>query len=343
MKQPFISVVTPFYNTSKYLRQCIESVLAQTYGNFEYILVDNCSSDGGGEIAEEYGKRDTRIRVLHRSVLLPQVQNYNAALTEISDVSDYCKIVQADDFLFPDCLALMVKAFQQSESIGLVGAYDLKENVVRGSGFPFRSGAIAGKEVAQLCLRSAIFVFGSPSSVMYRASIVRNSCPFYPESRLHEDTEKCMEILRGWDFGFVYQVLAFLRSDSDSISGAVRNLKPNALDRYIVVQRYASEFLDEPEASELKKKTKREYYEDLAHAALRFRGKDFWRYHKRGLMQVGGLDVPYLLLATVRFASRTVVNPGNLTRRLARYLRRKTDAGTGPGSDGLSQVGKPVS
>ena len=54
--EPRVSVVTPFYNTAEYLAECIESVLAQTYTNFEYILVNNKSTDGSREIAERYLK-----------------------------------------------------------------------------------------------------------------------------------------------------------------------------------------------------------------------------------------------------------------------------------------------
>ncbi len=129
MNQPLVSVVTPFHNTAKYLAECIESVLVQSYPQFEYILVDNCSTDGSWEIAESFARRDSRIRLIKRAHLLSQVQNYNLALQEISKDSRYCKIVQADDLIFPDCLKLMVKAFEQSEMIGLVSAYDLKGNL----------------------------------------------------------------------------------------------------------------------------------------------------------------------------------------------------------------------
>jgi glycosyltransferase involved in cell wall biosynthesis len=148
--QPLVSVVTPFHNTAEYLPECIESVLNQTYGAFEYILVDNCSSDGATEIAESYTRRDSRIRFLRQSSLLPQVQNYNSALSYISRQSVYSKVVQADDYIFPDCLKLMVQAFEQSTAIGLVSAYDLKSNVVRGSGFPERRTVLSGREAAQL-------------------------------------------------------------------------------------------------------------------------------------------------------------------------------------------------
>jgi glycosyltransferase involved in cell wall biosynthesis len=340
VNQPLVSVVTPFHNTAKYLAQCIESVLGQSYSNLEYILVDNCSTDGSGDIAEAYARRDPRIRLVHRSVLLPQVQNYNAALTEISARSEYCKITQADDFLLPDCLRLMVEAFERSESIGLVGAYDLKANVVRGSGFPFRDAPFSGKEVAQLYLRSAVFVFGSPTSVMFRSSLVREQVPFYEESCLHEDTEKCMQILERWDFGFVYQVLAFLRSDNESISGSVRDLMPNSIDRHIVVQRYAAVYLDEAEAAALKRQDKREYYENLAWAALQFRGPAFWRYHSDGLKTIGErIDRLYLAFCLAAVILSSATNPGDTVRRLWRFAaRRLNKKNGGQKSDDLSRA-----
>jgi glycosyltransferase involved in cell wall biosynthesis len=323
---PLVSVVTPFHNTASFLAECIESVLAQTYSEFEYIVVDNCSSDGSYEIAESYARRDARIRLIRWTALLTQVQNYNAALAEISAGSKYCKIVQADDFIFPDCLRLMVEAFEQSESIGLVSAYDLKANVVRGSGFPLRKSPFTGSDAARLYFRSGVFVFGSPTTVMYRSSLVRETQAFFDESLVHEDTEKCFEILRNWDFGFVYQVLSFLRTGNASISAAVRNLAPDALDRYILAQRYGSVFLDEGEARERKKYERREYYDVLAQAAVHFRGAPFWRYHKAGLKTLGEtIDRPYLLLQIVRALLQIVLNPGASAGRLLRYWKRRSE------------------
>ena len=120
VNRPLVSVVTPFFNTAPYLAECIESVLAQSYSQFEYILLDNCSTDGSSEIAATYASRDPRIRLIRGSQFLSQLPNYNRALAAISDASTYCKIVQADDWIFPECLQLMVQAFEQSESIGLV-------------------------------------------------------------------------------------------------------------------------------------------------------------------------------------------------------------------------------
>lgn len=323
---PLVSVVTPVHNTAQFLGECIESVLAQTYSEFEYIIVDNCSTDGSYEIAESYARRDSRIRLIRRTELLSQVQNYNAALAEISAESKYCKVVQADDFIFPDCLRRMVEAFEQSEAIGLVSAYDLKANVVRGSGFPFRKSPFTGSDAARLYFRTGIFVFGSPTTVMYRSSLVRETKAFFDESLVHEDTEKCFEILGKWDFGFVYQVLSFLRTGNESISAAVRDLAPDALDRYILVQRFGPVFLDEHEARKRKKFERREYYEVLAQAAVHFRGAPFWRYHKAGLKTLGEtIDRPYLLLQIVKALAQIVLNPGASAGRALRYWKRRSD------------------
>lgn len=320
MNQPLVSVVTPFHNTALYLAECIESVLAQSYQQFEYILVDNCSKDGSSEIAERYARRDSRIRLIRRAELLSQVQNYNAALAEISKESKYCKIVQADDYIFPECLRLMVQTFEQAGSIGLVGAYDLKAGVIRGSGFPYLTSPVSGKDTAKLYLQKGVFPFGSPTSVMYRSSLIHEPQPFYEEGRLHEDTEKCMQILEKWDFAFVPQVLSFLRTENESISSAVRVFQPALLDRYIIVQRFAAAFLEHREAAVLKKEARRDYYQALAHAALRFRKNEFWRYHEKGLKTIGEkIDWLYLYFLASCKLLWMLANPGITISRFARH------------------------
>jgi len=322
---PFISVVTPFRNTASYLGECIESVLSQTHSHFEYLLSDNGSSDGSLEIAESYARRDSRIRLIRQPELLSQPQHYNRALMGISDASQYCKIVQADDCIFPECLRLMVEAFSRSDSIGLVSSYDLKGTAVRGAGLPYPTPVLPGKEMARLVLRTGVFVFGSATTVMYRSALVRAGRPFYREDLLHEDTEKCMEILRDWDFGFVHQVLSFLRVDNvnESITAGFRTFQPDALDRYIVVQRFADMFLGAEEARALKKRARLVYYRTLAREALRFRETAFWQYHKTGLRTVGEMiDRSYLALQVGRELLDQAVNPGATISQAIAWCRR---------------------
>ena len=119
---PLVSVVTPFYNTEVYLAECIKSVLTQTYQNWEYVLVNNCSTDRSHEIAQHYVEKDRWLRLIHNEQFLTQIPNYNHALRQISPESKYCKIVQADDWIFPNCLAEMVRVAESAPNVALVGS-----------------------------------------------------------------------------------------------------------------------------------------------------------------------------------------------------------------------------
>ena len=95
--QPLVSVVTPVYNCEEYLPACIESVLAQTYSNWDYVIVNNCSTDNSMNIARKYAEKERRIRIHNNSEYLKIIENWNHALHQISRESKYCKEVHADD------------------------------------------------------------------------------------------------------------------------------------------------------------------------------------------------------------------------------------------------------
>lgn len=92
---PLISLVIPVYNVEKYLDKCMESVLAQTYDNFEVILVDDGSTDNSGKMCDEYAKRDSRVIVYHKpNGGLSDARNFgvehcNADLVSFIDSDDY--------------------------------------------------------------------------------------------------------------------------------------------------------------------------------------------------------------------------------------------------------------
>jgi glycosyltransferase involved in cell wall biosynthesis len=321
---PLVSVVTPFYNTELYLAQCIESVLTQSYSEFEYILMDNCSTDKSGEIAETYARRDPRIHLIRCSEFVSQLQNYNRALEEISDTSQYCKIVQADDYIFPQCLELMIKAFEQSESIGLVSSYRLLGNKVAGSGFPYPTSMLPGRECGRWFLRTGVYIFGSQTTVMYRSSLVRQWTPFYNESVPYADFEKCMEILAHWDFGFVHQVLSFSRLGEESIMSSILRFGPWVLDRYVTAQRYASVFAEPSEAAFLRRKSRRVYYRLLARAAIRLQKPAYWRYHRLGVKALGEtINLPYLVLQIGLMLLWLALNPGSTAVEALRLWKRR--------------------
>ena len=179
---PLVSVVTPFYNTREFLAECIESVLHQTYTNWEYILVDNCSTDGSTEIAKRYASQyPNTIRLIHTSSFLSQVENYNFALSRISPDSKYCKMVQADDWIFPECLRSMVELAEAHPKVGIVSAYELEGDHASLGGLPYPSPEVEGREVGRLYFQKNIHLFGTPTSLLMRSDLVRSRDPFYDE------------------------------------------------------------------------------------------------------------------------------------------------------------------
>src|SRR2546430_10521039 len=119
-QEPLVSVVTPVYNGAKYLRECLESLIAQSYANWRCTLVNNRSTDDSLEIALHYASRDSRITVHDNAEFLPIIDNLNRAYALIDRDCIYCKPLMADDWLYPECIATMVSCALAQPSIGLV-------------------------------------------------------------------------------------------------------------------------------------------------------------------------------------------------------------------------------
>ena len=79
MSGPLVSILTTSYNREKYIAECIESVLASAFRDYEYIVVEDCSTDRSYEIALEYAKKDARIRVYRNEKNLGDYPNRNRA------------------------------------------------------------------------------------------------------------------------------------------------------------------------------------------------------------------------------------------------------------------------
>lgn len=292
--KPFVSIITPVYNGEKYLTECIESILDQKYDNWEYIIVNNCSTDQTPQIAKEFAKKDSRIRVHENSKFLSMVENFNHALRQISDKSKYCKIVHADDFLFPYCLEEMVALNEKHPSVGIVGAYVLEGLRLKCHGLPRTVAVISGREIARLSLldrspvSGGLYVFGSPTSLLIRSDIIRNRKKFYSDKYLEVlDQEACYHLLQHVDFGFVHQVLTFSRVHSESTTSKHNLLMRRYPEELMLLKEYGPIFLTDREYRERIEQRLDKYYRFLAKNFLENRGKDFWDFHKKTLENLG--------------------------------------------------------
>jgi glycosyltransferase involved in cell wall biosynthesis len=315
---PLVSIITPTYNNAEFISECIESVRAQTYQNWDYVIVNNCSTDGTGEIARRFADLDKRIRVVDNDKLLPIVANHNHSLRQVSPASKYCKMVFSDDWLFPACIEEMVAVAEANPSVGIVGAYGLEGVDVKWAGLPYPSRCVDGREAGRLFFLEQRNPFGSSHSLLYRADLVRSSDPFFNEASVHADTEKCIELLRNCDFGFVHQVLTFSRVRKQSVSQYSKDLNTYVAGRLYEIVKYGADYLTPAELARCRSRLFDEYYNFLAvSAVLRANDAEFWKYHRRKLEEAGhGLSYRRLSAAIASRMLRAVTSPAETFSKL---------------------------
>jgi glycosyltransferase involved in cell wall biosynthesis len=307
---PLVSVVTPVYNGEQFLRECIESVRAQSYQNWEFCIVNNCSTDRTLEIAQAYAAKDSRVRVHSNSQFLSIIENHNNALRQISSESKYCKVIFADDWLFPQCIEEMVRVAEAHPSIGIVGAYGLDGTRVLWDGLPYPSTFIPGRELCRKTLLSSLYVFGSPTSLLFRSDFVRIREAFFDEDNLHADHAACFELLQSSDFGFVHQVLTFTRTSQESNNTLAQRMDSIVLGNLGILLEYGPACLTREEFEECRKQLLKIYYRVLARGFLRFRGKEYWNYHRHRLNTFGcPLSPVRLAKAVVQKIFTSTVHP----------------------------------
>jgi len=315
--QPLVSIVTPVHNEAEFLAECIESVLAQTYQNWEYTIVDNCSTDGSVEIARRYAATDRRVRVHENQQFLRALPNFNLALRQISLASKYCKVVLGDDWIFPECLERMVAVAEKHPSVGIVSAYALEGSQVKWTGLPYPSRLISGREICRRHFLEGLYVFGSQTTVLYRADLVRSHDPFYNEGNIHADTEVCFALLKTSDFAFVHQVLTFTRVRPGSLTTVCNDMQTPFGWMLHALQTYGPELLSPDEFEICLNRLLAKYYRFLAVSLMRGgRDKKFWDYHKKNLTEVVGFSRTRLAGAIVARLCRAVLSPYETTAKL---------------------------
>ncbi|HYV97647.1 MAG TPA: glycosyltransferase family A protein [Gemmatimonadaceae bacterium] len=299
MTQPLVSVVTPFHNTAVHLGTCIDSVISQTWTNFEYILVNNRSTDGADAVARDWARRDSRIRVIDQPAFLSQVDNYNAALTHIAGDSAYVKLVQADDHISSECLEQMVGVGELDPAVAIIASWYSYGPWVLFRTLPEDVPVHDGRAVCRQQLLSPWFFMGNPTTVMYRAACVRSRSPFYDPARFHEDTEVCFELLRTHKLGFVPRVLSWVRTEDDpeSVTGARKDDDWFLALQYTMLRRFGPEFLTPEELAPVERRVTRLYARRLLRAALSFRRGGYFAFHRRRVAELGESLTPFWVMA----------------------------------------------
>ena len=301
-EKPFVSILTPVYNREKYIAECIESVLNQTYDNWEYVIVNNRSTDRTLEIAEEYAAKDSRIKIHTNEKHLPLMANLNNTFKFMSGDSKYCKVIHSDDWMFPECVEKMVAVAEECPEVGIVSSYCLKNESIGLSGLPYPSHCVPGKEIARKYLIDRMYLFGSPSSLLLRSDLIRKREKFYDEDDIHSDVSVCLDILREADFGFVHQVLTFMRLHESSVTSTI--VKENytyVLSPLKDLVKFGPDFLSEAELEKMLYDRLKIFYHHLAKRVLEEKKLGFISGYKKESDALG------LEFSQVRLLVRTMI------------------------------------
>ncbi len=172
---PLVSVCIPVYNCEKFIGSAIDSVLSQTFRDFELLIVDDCSTDGTSHIVKQY--HDPRIRYVVNDANLGLSGNWNKALSLA--LGSYIKILCDDDVLYPDCLKRQVDILDNPEhtAVALVccgrDVIDESGNRIMNRKFGSSRGRLSGPVAVRKTIRAGTNLIGEPTAVLFRKNFLK--------------------------------------------------------------------------------------------------------------------------------------------------------------------------
>ena len=178
---PTVSIIIPVYNAKAYIRRCVESILGQEYTDYELLLIDDGSRDGSGAICDEYGAKDTRVRVIHK-----ENEGVSAARNLAIDNArgTWLQFVDSDDWITPDATKLLVRTAEEEDcDLVISDFYRVAGERVSTKGDIEEDGVLTKEQFAAHMMENpADFYYGVLWNKLYRRSIIQ-------EHRLRMNTD----------------------------------------------------------------------------------------------------------------------------------------------------------
>lgn len=199
---PVISVIVPVYKVEPYLRRCVDSILAQTFTDFELILVDDGSPDNCGSICDEYAQKDPRVVVIHQqNGGLSAARNAGIDWAFANSDSQWLSFVDSDDWVHPEYLERLLKAaVENGVSVSICGYAGTagEEPEVRDTDM-----------IPVLWKPEDFYVAHNTNATIACGKLYRKDCfreIRYPVGKIHEDEFTTYKILFGTD------IVAFIQA-----------------------------------------------------------------------------------------------------------------------------------
>ncbi|MEE1057036.1 MAG: glycosyltransferase family 2 protein [Acutalibacteraceae bacterium] len=221
-----ISVVVPVYKVEKYLSRCVDSIIAQTFTDFELILVDDGSPDSCGDICEEYAKNDKRIHVIHQeNAGLSAARNTGIDWAFANSNSQWITFIDSDDWIYPRYLEVLLNAATDLKLPVSICGYMQTEGEVC-------NNILSEKFNAKVCNVEDFFINHNVNAVVAWGKLYKKECfksLRYPVGKLHEDEFTTYKILFQFDNVAVIEAeMYFYFVNSESIMNS--SWSPRRLD-----------------------------------------------------------------------------------------------------------------
>lgn len=210
--KPLISIIVPVYNVERYIHRCIDSILAQTYCNFELLLIDDGTLDRSGDICDEYAVKESRIRVFHQA---------NGGVSSARNigldraVGDWIAFADSDDWVKKEWLSEYVLEIEKGEKVDLIfQGFIISKNGVESVEQIIERRFFASQDfiMAYMYLDRELGLFGYTWSKIYRAEIFHQyNLKFNEAISFGEDLELALDFMAKIDglsvidrFNYVY-------------------------------------------------------------------------------------------------------------------------------------------
>jgi len=217
-KTPLISVITPVYNAEKYIFETMDSVINQTFENFEYILIDDCSPDNSAEIIKQFQKQDSRIKYIKLE------ENSGAAVARNTGIENaqgrYVAFIDSDDKWYP---AKLEEQLRYMETENKAFTYTKFELINDDGSLKKEAAQIPEKfDYSGLLKNTAI----ACSTVMIDTDVIKDIK--MPLVRKGQDTATWLKILRNHDYAYLVDKTL---NQYRSVEGSLSSNKVQALKR----------------------------------------------------------------------------------------------------------------
>lgn len=239
MRTPLVSVLIPVYNGEPFLAECIESVLAQDFADYELLISDDGSTDGSSRVIQRYAERDGRIRWWRNPHNLGIGGNFNACLKAAR--GEYVKYVLQDDKLLdPSVVRRTVATLEGDSTVSLVvlasQRIDADSKLIHTRDRFGRSGVWEGKEVIAKCLGENANLIGEPSLALFRRAQAARG--FDEGLRQLLDLELWFHLLEQGRFAYIAEPLCAFREHAAQQSEVNWRIGVSAEEGVTLIERY---------------------------------------------------------------------------------------------------------